>query len=173
MADSPDDDPFLVRPATVADRAVLARHRCEMFKDMGKLASASYLALAAATEEYLATAIPAGEYRAWLAAPRAEPERVVAGGGVQLRRILPRPAPGGGLLPPGPQALIVNVYTEPAWRQRGLAERVMRAILAWCAEAQIPSVILHASPQGRPIYERLGFQESNEMFYPIPPHRPA
>ena len=73
----------------------------------------------------------------------------------------------GGVQPAGMQALIVNVYTDPAWRRQGLAELIMRTILAWCQETGMVSVALHASSQGRALYERLGFEASNEMYFPL------
>jgi GNAT superfamily N-acetyltransferase len=159
------DDLFVVRPATQADIKTLARHRCEMFSDMGQLNGEHYEALADATARYLATAIPSGEYFAWVAAPRDHPDLVVAGGGVQLRRILPRPSRTGGLQPEGLQGLIVNVYTEKEWRRRGLAELIMNTILAWGREQGLLSIVLHASSMGRPLYERMGFKVSNEMYW--------
>ena len=158
---------FTTRPATVADIATLVRHRCEMFKDMGQLQEEHYRELAEASARYFAEAIPAGEYVAWLVAPDGQPDVIVAGGGMQLRRVLPRPDRSGRLQKPGPQGLIVNVYTEKEWRRRGLAELVMRTMLQWSRENGVASVVLHASSMGRGLYERLGFVASNEMHYSL------
>ena len=157
--------PFTIRPATVDDIPALVRHRCEMFKDMGQLPDEHYAALAEASARYFAEAMPAGEYVAWVVAPHERPEVIVAGGGVQLRRILPRPTPTGELLKPGPQALVVNVYTEKEWRRSGLAEMVMLTIIEWCRENGVASLVLHASRMGRSLYERMGFEETNEMVF--------
>jgi GNAT superfamily N-acetyltransferase len=63
----------------------------------------------------------------------------------------------------GRHALVVNVFTEPAWRRRGIAELLMRRLLAWAREERLDRVVLHASAEGRPLYERLGFVPTNEM----------
>jgi GNAT superfamily N-acetyltransferase len=63
----------------------------------------------------------------------------------------------------GRHALVVNVFTEPAWRRRGIAELLMRRLLAWAREERLDRVVLHASAEGRPLYERLGFVSTNEM----------
>ncbi|MGI8587252.1 MAG: GNAT family N-acetyltransferase [Chloroflexia bacterium] len=157
---------FVIRRAKAADVPTLARHRCEMFKDMGRLDPGSYQDLAAASEKYFAAAVPAGEYVAWLVVPEDEPERIVAGGGIQLRRNMPRPDQEGKLLKAGPQGLIVNIYTEPEWRRQGLAELVMQTMLDWSRENGVSGLVLNASPMGRPLYERLGFVEGTEMYYP-------
>ena len=160
---------FTIRPATAADVDILARHRCEMFKDMGQLQDRFYQELAEVSARYFAQAIPAGEYVAWLVAPRTRPDLIVAGGGMQLRPTLPRPARAGtgGLQQPGPEGLIMNVYTEKEWRRKGLAELVIRTILQWSRDNEVASVVLHASSMGRPLYERLGFLPTSEMYYPL------
>src|SRR5215470_12333210 len=58
---------------------------------------------------------------------------------------------------------ILNMYTEPrAWRQ-GAAKKLMQAMMEWCRSEGYGSVSLHASAAGRPVYESLGFQPTNEM----------
>jgi GNAT superfamily N-acetyltransferase len=158
---------FLSRQATVDDIPAIVRHRCEMFRDMGQLRDDYYNALAEASAKYLAEAIPSGEYIGWLVALSEQPHTIVAGGGMQLRRMLPRPDSEGRLLRPGPQGLVVNVYTEKRWRRKGLAELVMRTIIEWSRENRVASLVLHASSMGRPLYERMGFVDTNEMIYPL------
>ena len=158
-----DASGVVIRPATATDADVLGRHRAAMFRDMGRTAGAdAEAALAEATASYLAEALPAGEYAGWLAV--APDGAVVGGAGVQLRPIVPRPGPGGAVLT-APQALLLNVYTEPAWRRRGIAERLVRAALAWADARGASGVVLHASDAGRALYERLGFRPTNEMAY--------
>ena len=48
-------------------------------------------------------------------------------------------------------------------RQRGLARRLMQTMLDWCKQHQIANVVLHASDEGRPLYQSLGFVSTNEM----------
>jgi GNAT superfamily N-acetyltransferase len=55
------------------------------------------------------------------------------------------------------------MYTEPEFRKRGIARQIMLAILAWLKEQGLRSVNLHASSEGRPLYEKLGFENTNEM----------
>src|SRR5262249_1182004 len=88
--------------------------------------------LLAASIAFLRDAIPSGEYLGWVASPADEPGTIVAGAGVQRRRTLPHPSfrlrPGH--LAEGRQAIVLNVYTEPAWRRRGIADALMRDIIA-------------------------------------------
>jgi GNAT superfamily N-acetyltransferase len=154
---------FQIRRATVDDIPALVRHRCEMFKDMDQLRPETYDILAEATARYLAEAIPSGIYVAWVATPGANPGTIVAGGGMLLRQIAPRPDADGNLLRPGLQGLVMNVYTEKEWRRTGLGEFVMQTIIDWSRANDVVSLVLHASSMGRPLYERLGFTSTNEM----------
>jgi ribosomal protein S18 acetylase RimI-like enzyme len=154
---------FAVRPADVADIALLAHHRAAMFRDMGQLAPHQAAPLEHATSDYLRDALPRGEYLAWVAEDNATPPTIVGGAGVQLRSILPRPRANAEDLELGPEAIILNVYVEPAWRRRGVAEVLMRAVLDALAARGIRRIVLHASDDGRRLYERLGFVQTNEM----------
>lgn len=101
-------------------------------------------------------------YIGWLATPADEPEMIVAGAGVQLQPILPRPL-DVSTIGEGRQGTIVNVFTEPQWRRRGIASLLIKEIIIWSKNEQIDRLVLHASDEGRSIYERLGFIASNEM----------
>ena len=152
-----------MREAGASDIPVLARHRAAMFRDMGQIAAHQEEPLARATASYLRDALPRGEYLAWLAEDEGTPPVTIGGTGVQLRPILPRPRPGEDDLELGPEAIVLNVYVEPAWRRRGVGEALMRVVLDALATRGIRRVVLHASENGRRLYERLGFVPTNEM----------
>jgi GNAT superfamily N-acetyltransferase len=154
---------FTVRQATGDDIAVLAHHRAAMFHDMGTLAAQQIPSLQDATAVYLRNAIPRGEYLAWVAEQPGDSSSIVGGAGVQLRPILPRPRPGSDALEVGPEAIVLNVYVETPWRRRGVADALMRALLQELAGRGIRRIVLHASDEGRRLYERLGFVPTNEM----------
>ena len=160
---------FQVRPATVGDVALLARHRAAMFRDMGHLAPDGETALVRATAEHLRDAMPRGEYLAWLAQTLAAPSEPIGGAGVQLRPILPRPGSGADDVELGPEAIVLNVYVEPEWRRHGVGEALMRVVLTALAERKVRRIVLHASDAGRRLYQRLGFVPTNEMRLETPP----
>jgi GNAT superfamily N-acetyltransferase len=154
---------YRIRLATRHDADVLARHRAEMFKDMGELPAGLYDPLLQAARAYFAAAIPDGRYVAWVAELAERPGEIIGGAGLQLRELLPRPHRSGARLLGGPQALILNVFTERGWRRQGVAARLMEELLRWARDHGIESIVLHASAEGRPLYERLGFVPTNEM----------
>jgi GNAT superfamily N-acetyltransferase len=59
--------------------------------------------------------------------------------------------------------MILNMYVEREHRRRGIARALMEKMIAWCRENGFVSVGLHASDEGRPLYEQLGFEATNEM----------
>jgi ribosomal protein S18 acetylase RimI-like enzyme len=154
---------IIVRQADPTDIPILARHRAMMFRDMAQLAAHLEEPLEQATAAWLREALPRGEYLAWVAEEKGTPGQVCGGAGVQLRPILPRPRPGVDDLELGPEAIVLNVYVEAAWRRRGVADALMRALLTALAARGIRRIVLHASDEGRRLYERLGFLPTNEM----------
>ena len=166
MASDAPDGEVRVRPATARDVDVLAEHRALMFRDMGRLDDAAFAALVAATRAYFVEAMPRGEYVAWVAVPADAPGHVVGGAGVHLRPQIPRPDPHDpARVLGGVQGLIVNVYTDRAWRRRGVARRLVEAVIAYGRRASLAGLVLHASDEGRPLYAQLGFVPSSEMRY--------
>ena len=154
---------FVVREADATDIPLLAHHRAAMFRDMGQLASHQEEKLERATASYLREALARGEYLAWVAEDRETPPTTIGGAGVQLRPILPRPRTGPDDLELGPEAIVLNVYVERAWRRRGVADTLMRVVLDALAVRGIKRIVLHASDEGRRLYERIGFVPTNEM----------
>jgi ribosomal protein S18 acetylase RimI-like enzyme len=144
-----------IRPATVADIPDLVRLRRVMFEGLG-WDDASYdgeqlAAAETASAVYLAEAIPAGGFYGWVAVTPAGD--VVATGGVIIDQHLPTPSNLSGKI-----GYILNVATDPGYRRRGIARCIMQAMLAWLAEQSIQRAALHASDQGRPLYESLCFE---------------
>lgn len=58
---------------------------------------------------------------------------------------------------------LLNFYTAPQARGRGYANLLLRACVDECASRGAKTVVLHASPFGKPIYEKFGFEQTNEM----------
>lgn len=154
---APPTPAYTVREANVADAATLARQRRLMFDETRAIASAGEGdAVEAAVGAYIKRAMPAGTFRSWVVEQAGE---VVAGGGLQLRTLMPRP----GYVHGEPEGLIVSMWTEPDHRRRGLGRRVLEAMLAWGRANGMTRFTLHASDAGRPLYTLFGFRGTNEM----------
>jgi len=144
-----------LRMATVDDASIIVHHRRAMFTDMGHTDLAALDAMETAFAPYVRRALD-GSYLGWLAV--TSEGCVVAGGGLIVHEWPASPRSSDTQ-----RAYILNVYTEPEYRQCGLARRIMNAILDCCRAEGFHSVSLHASEQGRPLYVALGFEPTNEM----------
>jgi GNAT superfamily N-acetyltransferase len=157
---------FIIRRAEIADAGIIAHHRARMFYDMGDVPDAIFDEFRAGSERWLTNAFRNGEYIGWLTSEKSSPEEILAGAGVQLRRVAPHPLkkPNGEVtIAVGRHGIVINVFTEPEWRRRGLAEALMREIVEWARGERLDRLLLHASKDGRRLYERLGFIDTNEM----------
>ena len=133
-----------------------------MFQDMGDVSDDGFQILRAKARSRLKEWLDSGDYVGWLATPADQPEMVVGGAGVRLQPILPRPV-NVSTVGEGRQGTVVNVFTEPQWRRRGIAGLLMKEIITWSKNERLDRLLLHASDEGRSVYERLGFIAGNEM----------
>lgn len=127
-----------------------------MFHDMGHCDAGELDRMAEVSRQYFYRAVPEGAYYALLA--EVEGVGVVGGGGVVVNAW---PGSIGRGVPRRPW--ILNIYVEPAYRRQGIARKIMLALIEWCREQGFDCICLHASDQGRPLYEQLGFRPTNEM----------
>lgn len=66
------------------------------------------------------------------------------------------------------RAYLLNFYVDPEFRGNGLAYRLLKMAVADARGRGIKVVSLHASKFGKPLYERNGFEPTNEMILRLP-----
>jgi len=147
---------FVIREAAAGELDLILHHRRSMFRDMGEGTTEELDRMIAAARPMFAKAIENGSYHHWLAID--ERGSVAGGGGVLLC-----PWPANPREACTQRAVILNVYTELEFRRRGVARQVMKTILEWVNAHGLASVNLHASDEGRSLYESMGFKPTNEM----------
>ena len=159
------DPLFSIRRAQVEDAPVIAWHRARMFQDMSEVSEATFNGLLSEARIWTERALATGEYVGWLGVPNGHAEVIAGGAGVQLRQVPPHPCrpPRDGAFAKGKHAIVLNVFTEPEWRRRGLALLLMEEIVRWARTEQLDQLVLHASAEARRLYERMGFVATNEM----------
>jgi GNAT superfamily N-acetyltransferase len=145
----------LIRPATPDDIPELLRHRRGMYEDMGYNDAGTLSGMVSTCKPYLASALANGTLHGWLACAG---EKVVAGGVVLVSPWPSHPYDGQCR-----RATILNMYTDPPFRRQGIARRLMQTMIDWCRKEGFVHVTLHASDKGRPLYDSLGFEVTNEM----------
>ena len=147
---------FTVRRATVEDAAVITAHRRAMFQEMRSAGEAVLDEMAARFTPWVEEKLASEEYLAWFAV--ASDGAIAAGAGLWLMD-WPAHVVGKGQW----RGNILNVYTERRFRRLGLARHLVEAAMQWCREHDVDTVVLHASEDGRAMYEALGFKATNEM----------
>lgn len=89
-----------------------------------------------------------------------EDEKAVACATLCFRRCIPTPGH-----PTGMRAHLMNVYTAPAYRRRGLARRLLATLQAMAAGRGVTEITLDATDEGRRLYESMGYRASDEAMY--------
>ena len=133
-------DTFQIRRAIAQDADIISWHRARMFQDMGDVSGDAFEILRAKARTRLEQWIDNRNYIGWLATPVDEPETIVAGAGLQLQPILPRPL-DVSTIGEGRQGTIVNVFTEPHGDDAALPDCSLKRLspgprtsrsIAWC-----------------------------------------
>ena len=140
-----------IRLATAHDAAALAALRGALFRKLGEAPLAE---AAAAFEERAAATFVAGIGRGHCFAWLAETEAGHPVGSVALLLYPRLPTPDS---PSDREGYLLNVYTVPEWRSRGVASALVAAAVAKGRELGMARIRLHATAEGRPLYAAAGF----------------
>lgn len=145
----------IIRAATVDDIPEILQQRKLIYEDMGHGEAGALSRMVSTSREYLLQAIPGGSFRGWFATIES---KIAAGGAVILV-----PWPSHTYDGECRRANILNVFTYPEFRRRGIARQLMQFMIDWCREQGLAMVYLHATEDGRPLYESMGFEPTTEM----------
>ena len=151
------DTKLHARQAEASDLDTILHHRREMFREMGFGQEPAFTRADALAREFFARALSTGHYHGWFCDDPTS-GATVAGCGIILVEYHPSPRD-----PQSHRPWVVNVYTEHAWRRRGLARQLMDIMIEWSRRQGYPNLFLHASDEGLGLYPSLGFAATNEM----------
>ena len=145
---------LIYKQATIEDISVLTETRIEVLKaanhlpddaDMQEIKEQSY--------HYYQKALQEGTDIAYLVFDEC---RFVGAGGVSFYQVMPTYSN-----PTGKKAYIMNMYTHPAYRRKGIAYRTLDLLVHDIRERGITAISLEATDLGRPLYEKYGFVKMN------------
>lgn len=145
-----------VRLATVRDLDLLVRHRRKMFEEISNATPAELDAIDREYRRWARTRMRSGTFVAFVVEVRGG--SIPASGGLWLMPLPPRPWTRGERAP-----YLMSMYTEHGDRGKGYATLVVNAAVRWAKAHGDQVVILHASDEGKRIYERAGFRQTSEM----------
>ncbi len=99
--------------------------------------------------EYYKRALASGEHIAYLV---YDGESFVGAGGVSFYQVMPTYHN-----PSGRKAYIMNMYTVPEYRRKGIAYCTLDLLVKEAQEQDVSQISLEATEAGRPLYEKYGF----------------
>lgn len=102
------------------------------------------------SEAYYRRALAKGRHAAFFA---LDGDRIIGTGGVSFYTVMPTYHNSTGR-----KAYLMNLYTDPAYRRRGIARQMVNLLLEECRARGISQVTLEATEMGRPLYEAMGFR---------------
>lgn len=148
------------KKATIQDIDLLTKSRIEVLRaanqlpddvDMSEVEIQSY--------DYYKKALTDGTHTAYLV---FDGDRFVGAGGISYFRVMPTYHNTSGR-----KAYIMNMYTNPDYRRKGIACKTLKLLVADAKEKGITAISLEATDMGRALYEKYGFVKMNhEMELP-------
>ncbi len=144
-----------LRRATPDDAPLITAQRHQMFADNELATEARYNAMDLTFEPWVRERLADGRYVGLFL---EEDATLLAACGIFFGDFPPH------FLDPNPiRAYLLNFYTAPQARGRGLATQLLQHAVDECHKANVQVITLHASKFGKPIYEKFGFTQNNEM----------
>lgn len=147
------------RKAILEDIDMLAKIRGIFLLEVNGLNSEEKrLEIEEANRRYFNDALSNGDFIAWLA---LDENKIVATSGLSFSLV-----PPSLICPEGKVAYIMNMYTSPQYRGKGIASELFKRIIDEAKNCGYKKITLNATDMGRPIYEKFGFKDAiGEMVY--------
>lgn len=163
---------WTIRQARVEEIEQLIALRRMMFEAMGFDDTEALDRTCDAMRAYFAHQMPTGAFRVWVAVSSGASTGGDSGSG-QAGTCAESLIASIGLVihsvPPGPHNLvgtvgyIMNLVTLPEWRRQGIAHALLSHVLDVLRAEGVAVASLHASTDGRCLYEDLGFQAKEDL----------
>lgn len=64
----------------------------------------------------------------------------------------------------GKTGTLLNVFTYPDYRRKGIASKVISKIIDEAQQMGLSLIELSATPAGKPLYEKIGFKETKSKY---------
>ena len=145
------------RFATEEDIELLTTSRVEVLKAANKLDDdVDMTEVENTSREYYKKALADGSRLAVLV---MDGDKFIGAGGVSFYQVMPTYHNTSGK-----KAYIMNMYTNPNYRRKGIAYKTLDMLVEAAKDRGIKQISLEATEMGRPLYEKYGFtQMESEM----------
>lgn len=141
---------LIYKKATIEDIEILTETRILVLRAANKLDdSADMSVVKNESYSYYHRALVDGTHTAYLV---FDEDKFVGAGGVSYFAVMPTYHN-----PSGKKAYIMNMYTDPEYRRRGVAFKTLSLLVEDAKAKDIMAISLEATDMGRPLYEKFGF----------------
>jgi GNAT superfamily N-acetyltransferase len=147
---------FKLSQAGPDDLDVLVAHRLGMWNDIHPELRSKVRGSRRATRGWIKRNLADGTLVGFIA--RTGDGKVAGSGCVWIRPEQPRPTSARQQVP-----YLMSMFTVKEYRRRGVARMIVKRALGWCKRHGYDRIVLHASKEGRALYERFGFEPTSEM----------
>lgn len=143
-------DGYTYRKAGMGDIELLTASRITVLRAANKLDDDTDMSeLERQSREYYRRALSEGTHTAYLV---FDGDRLIGTGGVSYYTVMPTCD-----VPTGRKAYIMNMYTDPDYRRRGIAVKTLDLLVKDALARGVSHICLEATDMGRPLYEKYGF----------------
>ena len=152
---------YSIKKATIEDIPQLIECRIEFVKEGNDNVSKDELDnYCKHLEKYFLKHIQDGSFISWIAVD--DKQNIIATSGLEIQLKIPQL---WNL--PGKESYILNMYTKPKWRRKGIGSVLLEKLLEESKINGINIVSLHASDIGRLLYEKYGFKPNHHYMFKI------
>lgn len=154
---------YYYKRATIEDIDELVRTRIVVLRAANKLSDDVDMSVVEKESfEYYSKSLKSDDHIAYLV---YDDEKFVGAGGVSFYQVMPTYHN-----PTGKKAYIMNMYTAPQYRRKGIATFTLDLLVKAAKEKGISQISLEATQMGRPLYEKYGFvnmKDEMELVYTL------
>lgn len=141
---------LVYKKATIQDTDLLTKTRIEVLRAANQLSNETDMTeVFKQSYDYYAEALTDGSHTAYLV---FDEDKFVGAGGISYYKVMPTYHN-----PSGKKAYIMNMYTAPDYRRKGIAYKTLDLLIADSKSKGIHAITLEATDMGRPLYEKYGF----------------
>ena len=143
------------KKATIDDLEILTETRITVLRAANKLSDDVNMSVVKEESyRYYQDALTNDSHVAYLV---FDGDDFVGAGGISFFKVMPT-----FHNPTGQKAYIMNMFTKPEYRRKGIAYKTLDLLIAEAKRKDITSISLEATDMGRPLYEKYGFVKMDD-----------
>ena len=154
---------FIYKKAGIKDLDMLVKTRIEILKVINHINDNTDMSdFEKSTLNYYKEALKNNTHTAYLV---FDNDKFIGAGGIDYYKVMP-----SYHNPSGNTAFIMNIYTNPDYRRKGIAYKVLDLLVKDAKERGVENIILDSTLMGRPLYEKYSFVKIND-YMELPPEK--